>query len=67
MARKNDDKGFTCRCGERHEFPAYVYAHWDMTLTHTCDNCGRRHEVIAGVASEIKGLHPEGDDVAATS
>lgn len=41
-------KGFKCECGKEHEFGAYVYAHWDIELFHTCDNCGARHEVFQG-------------------
>jgi transcription elongation factor Elf1 len=46
------DKGFTCKpCGTYHKYPSYVYAHWDMTLTHTCPKCGAKHEIVSGVAT----------------
>jgi len=41
-------KGWTCECGKEHKFGSYVYAHWDMTLLHTCEFCQRKHEVIQG-------------------
>ncbi len=53
MATKASDmpKGFTCECGKFHEFGAYVAAHWDMILDHTCDQCGARHSVLKGSAT----------------
>ena len=39
--------GFTCECGRQHKFGAYVNAHWNEDLTHTCA-CGRRHAVREG-------------------
>ena len=45
-------KGFRCSgCNQRHEFPPYVYAHWDEELTHTCD-CGVRHIIVNGTATQ---------------
>jgi len=44
-------KGFTCECGKQHDYPAYVYAHWDVPLVHTCDKCGRQHDVLRGKAT----------------
>ena len=49
--------GFTCECGKRHPFDAYVYAHWDVLLVHTCA-CGRQHDVLRGQAQ----LHVTDDD-----
>lgn len=46
-------KGFDCTgCGKRHGFPAYVYAHWRDTITHTCDQCGMKHELLMGKARQ---------------
>ncbi len=39
--KKSLPKGFICRCGERHEFHVYVYAHWDIVLTFDCPGCGQ--------------------------
>lgn len=40
-------KGYYCECGKYHEFPAWVYAHWDERLDHTCE-CGRRNSLFEG-------------------
>jgi hypothetical protein len=41
-------KGYECQCcKKRHEFPLYVYAHWDEALEHTCE-CEARHEILRG-------------------
>jgi hypothetical protein len=37
-------KGMNCSCGKYWPFDVYVYAHWDLEMRHTCDECGR--EVI---------------------
>lgn len=48
--KKTLPKGFKCQCGLFHEYDVYVYAHWDIRLTHTCA-CGRVHEVLQGKAT----------------
>ena len=45
--------GFTCECGENHEFPAYVFAHYDIPLIHMCHDCGRKHYILSGKATII--------------
>ena len=43
---KTDNKGFTCtQCKKYHPFDAYVYAHTNIELVHTCD-CGKKHIII---------------------
>lgn len=45
--------GYTCaRCKEQHKYPAYVYAHWDVSLTHEC-SCGAKHEIVRGKATLV--------------
>lgn len=52
-------KGYTCtECGTTHVYPAYVYAHWDVPLTHTCD-CLARFHIISGIASLISSTPKE--------
>lgn len=47
-------KGFTCTsCGREHEYPAYVYAHWNVGLVHTC-KCKARHCITRGIAAPLK-------------
>lgn len=41
-------KGYTCTCGKEHTYPAYVYAHWNIALTHTCE-CGLRWTIMQGI------------------
>jgi len=50
---RDDDtpKGFTCECGKKHNFSAYVFAHWNERLVHTCDQCNRLHTICAGEAT----------------
>lgn len=49
-----DDKGFVCECGKRHDFVGYVYAHWDIELSHTCP-CGRKHIIYSGIVWLMDG------------
>ncbi len=48
MTKKINDEGYTCKCGTYHKYPAYVYAHWDISLNHTCD-CRRVNVILSGV------------------
>lgn len=50
MSASDTPKGFTCECGEEHAFNAYVYAHWDIALTHECPKCNRTHTILRGRA-----------------
>lgn len=52
MADNELPKGFTCECGEFHEFSPYVYAHWSATLGCLC-RCQRVYEVCKGKATMI--------------
>lgn len=48
-------KGFFCTgCGRAERFGAYVYAHWDIELVHTCE-CGQQHTIVEGHAYPIAG------------
>jgi hypothetical protein len=46
--------GYRCVCGAEHRYPAYVYAHWDTFLTHTCDACGAKTQVFEGGVCKVK-------------
>lgn len=49
--KAEEKEGYNCEtCGARHVFNGYVFAHWDMPLTHTCDSCGAKHEIRRGIA-----------------
>lgn len=43
--------GHVCPCGERHKWPAYVYAHWRDLLTHSCNKCNQKTSLLSGVCS----------------
>ena len=32
----HDEKGFTCECGLRNDYPGYVQAHWTVKLAYSC-------------------------------
>jgi hypothetical protein len=49
------NKSFKCQtCWKTHHFPAYVFAHWNETLTHECDGCGAKHDILSGYAKLMK-------------
>lgn len=52
--------GYTCQvCGKYHEFPGYVFAHYDEELRHTCE-CKSVHYIRSGRARLIrKGKKPK--------
>jgi hypothetical protein len=50
-------KGFNCHlCGKWHDFPSYVFAHWDEVLTFTCPvvNCGAKCSILRGNVTPIR-------------
>lgn len=56
MKSKNKDmpEGFKCGgCGTFHKFDAYVWAHWNERLTHTCE-CGVVVDIVGGGISPHK-------------
>lgn len=57
-------KGYNCKhCNAYHEFPMYVYAHWDIWLTAICTECGAEHEMLRGKTRLIKkGKKDAGQD-----
>ena len=45
--------GFHCtNCNEACMFSAYVAAHWDIELIHTCQ-CGTKHAVLRRTATRL--------------
>jgi hypothetical protein len=51
---KGERKGFVCECGEQERFPSYVFAHWLDVLNHTCEKCGRKHDIVCGLATLVE-------------
>ena len=49
-AANQEAKGYVCTCGEAHEYPMYVFAHWTEELTHQCKACGRNAYILRGIA-----------------
>lgn len=46
-------KGYTCSaCEKFNKFSGYVYAHWDIDLTHEC-SCGAKYIILHGKASKL--------------
>ncbi len=49
------NESFKCtKCGAEHAFTAYVYAHWNEVLTHTC-TCGAKHDIQRGNVIYVNG------------
>lgn len=47
-SRSEIPRSYKCpKCGKDHTFPAYVYAHFDESIVHTCE-CGEKNEIIKG-------------------
>ena len=51
-----------CECGEEYSLGAYEAAHWDFELIHTCEACGRRHSILAGVIDEYEKVSGDDED-----
>jgi hypothetical protein len=52
MLDADTPKGYDCQCCKKHHtYPAYVFAHWDVILTHKCEVCGATHDILRGVAN----------------
>lgn len=49
-----DESGFTCECGTRNDYPAYVDGHRNVRLLHTC-TCRRQYVLYHGTVQKIFG------------
>lgn len=46
---------YTCPCGAAHACRSvWAAAHWDETLRHTCQQCGRTNDIRSGVVLRSK-------------
>jgi hypothetical protein len=62
---ENDEKGFTCECGLRNDFPSYVQAHWGVKLIYSCCSCQRQYILYRGtVTKTARGPQEVSDDEA---
>jgi len=48
---EKDEKGFTCECGIRNDYPSYVQAHWSVRLAYTC-SCHRQYVLFRGTVTK---------------
>lgn len=65
MSKTDTDmpKGFDCQCCKKHHvYFAYVFAHWDIELSHKCDACDAEHSILRGVAHMISFPAVEHDE-----
>lgn len=53
-------QGFTCECGEFHEFGVYAAAHYDIELLHTCPKCSKKHIILGMQAFSVKARRTKG-------
>ena len=50
---EHDEKGFTCLCGLRNDYPEYVQDHWSVKLAYSCA-CHRRYLLFRGTVIGTK-------------
>jgi len=48
---EHDDKGFTCVCGVRNDYPSYVQDHWSVKLAYSC-SCQRQYILYRGTVTK---------------
>ena len=58
MSEKKTESGYTCDCGKFHKFGGWVFAHWNIELTHTCDACGATTVICEGEVLETAEAEP---------
>ena len=57
-------KGYVCGCGKYNRFTAWVYAHMNIKIRHTCE-CGRTNILLRGrVAETVEVVAAKGYDEA---
>ena len=53
---KADELSYLCACGERPRAGLWAAAHWNDTLTHQCDSCGRQNTICGGMVTRSSKL-----------
>jgi hypothetical protein len=48
---EKDEKGFTCECGLRNDYPSYVQEHWSVRLVYSCA-CQRTYVLYRGTVTK---------------
>lgn len=56
---EHDEKGFTCLCGLRNDYPDYVQDHCSVRLVYSCP-CQRRYLLFLGTVTKTS---PEKEEV----
>ena len=52
---KKLSNSYQCACGAVNEFSGWVYAHWDIQITHKCPNCSKINLLCQGKLLFNKG------------
>jgi len=53
-----DDRGFTCECGCRNEYPDYVRDHREVRLVFSCP-CKRQYVLYRGSVQRVTQVLPD--------
>ena len=53
-----DQKGFTCECGARNDYPEYVKDHWSVRLVYSCA-CKRQYILHHGTVQKVAQVPSE--------
>lgn len=53
-----DQRGFTCECGARNDYPAYVKDHWSVKLVYLCA-CKRQYILHRGKVLKVAQVTSE--------
>jgi hypothetical protein len=48
-------QSYLCVCGVEHVFSLWVYAHWNIKITHKCDVCGQVNILLKGKKLKNRG------------
>ena len=56
---EHDDRGFTCECGLRNDYPTYVQSHWAVKLAYSCSSCHRQYILFKGTVTKTSREAPE--------
>jgi hypothetical protein len=55
---EQDEKGFTCECGLRNDYPSYVQDHWSVKFAYAC-SCQRQYVLFRGTVTKTSRETPE--------
>ena len=55
---EHDETGFTCECGIRNDYPAYVQDHRSVKLAYSC-LCQRQYVLFRGTVTKTSPETPE--------